>query len=73
MRIKILKKILGQKNIKKTNEEIIKEINDKIRQLYTDINKDLAQKINKNDLDIILSENNLKINNNNETRKCRKS
>jgi hypothetical protein len=53
--------------IKKTNEEIIKEINDKIRQLYTDINKDLAQKINKNDLDIILSENNLKINNNNET------
>ena len=53
--------------MKKTNEEIIKEINDKIRQLYTDINKDLAQKINKNDLDIILSENNLKINNNNET------
>ena len=53
--------------IKKTNEEIIKEINDKVRQLYTDINKDLAQKINKNDLDIILSENNLKINNNNET------
>ena len=53
--------------MKKTNEEIINEINDKIRQLYTDINKDLAQKINKNDLDIILSENNLKINNNNET------
>ena len=58
---------LDIKTKKKTNEEIIKEINDKIRQLYTDINKDLAQKINKNDLDIILSENNLKINNNNET------
>ena len=34
--------------MKKTNEEIIQEINDKIRQLYTDINKDLSQKINKN-------------------------
>ena len=45
--------------MKKTNEEIIKEINDKIRQLYTDINKDLSQKISRNDLDIILSENNL--------------
>ena len=53
--------------MKKTNEEIINEINDKMRQLYSDINKDLSQKINKNDLDIILSENNLKINNNNET------
>ena len=45
--------------MKKTNEEIINEINDKMRQLYSDINKDLSQKISRNDLDIILSENNL--------------
>ena len=38
--------------MKKTNEEIINEINDKIRQLYSDINKELSEKINKNDLDI---------------------
>ena len=51
-------------SMKKTNEEIINEINDKMRQLYSDINKDLSQKINKNDLDIILSENNIqRINN----------
>ena len=51
--------------MKKTNEEIIQEINDKIRQLYTDINKDLSQKINKNELDAILSENNFRSINNN--------
>ena len=52
--------------MKKTNEEIINEINDKMRQLYSDINKDLSQKISRNDLDIILSENNLQhINNTN--------
>ena len=52
--------------MKKTNEEIINEINDKIRQLYSDINKELSEKITKNDLDIILSENNLqRFNNNN--------
>ena len=45
--------------MKKTNEEIINEINDKMRQLDSDINKDLSQKISRNDLDIILSENNL--------------
>ena len=54
--------------LKKTNEEIIQEINDKIRQLYTDINKDLALKVNKNEFDAILSENNFRsINNNNNT------
>jgi hypothetical protein len=51
--------------MKKTNEEIIQEINDKIRQLYTEINKDLSQKINKNELDAILSENNFRSINNN--------
>ena len=52
--------------LKKTNEEIIQEINDKIRQLYSDINKDLALKVNKNEFDAILSENNFRsINNNN--------
>ena len=51
--------------MKKTNEEIINEINDKIRQLYSDINKDLSEKISKNDLDIILSENNINHFNNN--------
>ena len=45
--------------VKKSNEEIIKEINDKIRQLYNDINKDLNEKANKNDLGLILSQNNL--------------
>ena len=51
--------------MKKTNEEIINEINDKIRQLYSDINKELSEKVNKNELDIILAENNLAgINNN---------
>ena len=51
--------------VKKSNEEIIKEINDKIRQLYNDINKDLNEKANKNDLGLILSQNNLQgINNN---------
>ena len=54
--------------LKKTNEEIIQEINDKIRQLYSDINKDLALKVNKNEFDAILSENNFRsINNNNNT------
>ena len=51
--------------LKKTNEEIINEINDKIRQLYSDINKDLSEKINKNDLEIILSQNNIGNMNNN--------
>ena len=51
--------------MKKTNKEIINEINDKIRQLYSDINKDLSEKISKNDLDIILSENNINHFNNN--------
>ena len=51
--------------MKKTNEEIINEINDKIRHLYSDINKELSEKVNKNELDIILAENNLAgINNN---------
>ena len=45
--------------VKKSNEEVIKEINDKIRQLYNDINKDLNEKANKNDLGLILSQNNL--------------
>ena len=45
--------------VKNSNEEIIKEINDKIRQLYNDINKDLNEKANKNDLGLILSQNNL--------------
>ena len=53
--------------LKKTNEEIIQEINDKIRQLYTDINKDLSQKVNKNEFDAILSENNFRSINNNNT------
>ena len=53
--------------LKKTNEEIIQEINDKIRQLYSDINKDLSQKVNKNELDAILSENNFRSINNNNT------
>ena len=53
--------------LKKTNEEIIQEINDKIRQLYSDINKDLALKINKNEFDAILSENNFRSINNNNT------
>ena len=53
--------------LKKTNEEIIKEINDKIRQLYSDIHKDLSEKVNKNDLDMILSENNFRSINNNNT------
>ena len=52
--------------LKKTNEEIIQEINDKIRQLYSDISKELSQKVNKNEFDAILSENNFRsINNNN--------
>ena len=51
--------------LKKTNEEIIQEINDKIRQLYSDINKDLALKVNKNEFDAILSENNFRSINNN--------
>ena len=53
--------------LKKTNEEIIQEINDKIRQLYSDINKDLALKVNKNEFDAILSENNFRSINNNNT------
>ena len=58
--------------MKKTNEEIINEINDKIRQLYSDINKELSEKVNKNELDIILAENNLaginnNLNNNNDS------
>ena len=53
--------------LKKINEEIIQEINDKIRQLYSDINKDLALKVNKNEFDAILSENNFRSINNNNT------
>ena len=53
--------------LKKTNEEIIQEINDKIRQLYSDINKDLALKVNKNEFDAILSVNNFRSINNNNT------
>ena len=48
--------------MKKTNEEIITEINNKIRELYTDIIKEMSNKISKNEIESMLSN---KLNNNN--------
>ena len=48
--------------MKKANEEIINEVNNKIRELYTDINTEMENKISKNEIETILSN---KLNNNN--------
>ena len=47
--------------MKKANEDVITEINNKIRELYTDINTELSNKISKNEMESILSN---KLNNN---------
>ena len=41
--------------MKKSNEEIITEINNKIRELYTDINTEINNKISKNEIESLLS------------------
>ena len=48
--------------MKKANEDVISEINNKIRELYTDISTEMSNKISKNEIDTILSN---KLNNNN--------
>ena len=48
--------------MKKANEDVITEINNKIRELYTDISTEMSNKISKNEIDEILSN---KLNNNN--------
>ena len=48
--------------MKKANEDIINEVNNKIRELYSDINTEIQNKISKNEIDSILSN---KLNNNN--------
>ena len=41
--------------MKKSNEEIITEVNNKIRELYTDINTEINNKISKNEIESLLS------------------
>ena len=48
--------------MKKANEDVISEINNKIRELYTDLSTEMSNKISKNEIDTILSN---KLNNNN--------
>ena len=48
--------------MKKANEDVITEINNKIRELYTDINTELSNKISKSEMESILSN---KLNNHN--------
>ena len=48
--------------MKKANEDVISEINNKIRELYTDLSTEMSNKISKNEIDTILS-NKLNINN----------
>ena len=50
--------------MKKANDEIINEVNNKIRELYTDLNSEISNKVSKNEIESILSNYNLMKNNN---------
>ena len=54
--------------MKKANEDVINEVNNKIRELYRDINTEIQNKVSKNEIESILSnklDNNNFLNNNN--------
>ena len=50
-------------SMQKANDKIINEVNNRIRELYTDLNSEISNKVSKNEIQSILSNNNLMNNN----------
>ena len=46
-------------SMQKANDKIINEVNNRIRELYTDLNSEISNKVSKNEIQSILSNNNL--------------